>query len=126
MTERVLHLHVEDEDAFMRRASEAFKRAEAGEDIAEQDHLSFTDILTFLSSLSPKRWQLVTRLHADGPSSIRALAARVARDYKSVHVDIGKLKELGLVEKTPNGLVHVPFDRIVADIHFRSPAAAAE
>lgn len=124
MTERTLHLRIESEDAFIGRARTAFKAAARGEDLPERDHLSFQDFSTFLSALSPKRWELLGVLHKGGPRSIRALAADAGRDYKSVHGDLGRLMELGLVTKRSDGRVEAPYDKMIAEVDFASGLAA--
>jgi predicted transcriptional regulator len=65
--------------------------------------------------LSPKRWELIERLQAMGPSSIRGLARELERDVKRVHEDVVELMECGIVFRTQNGKVQVPFTVIHAD-----------
>jgi predicted transcriptional regulator len=36
----------------------------------------------------------------------------VARNYSNVHTDIGKLEEHGLVHRTPEDAVFVPFESV--------------
>ena len=45
--------------------------------------------------------------------NIRQLAQELARDYKNVHTDVSELEELGLVEKSEDGVLSVPYDEIV-------------
>ncbi len=40
--------------------------------------------------------------------SIRALSKQLRRDYKNVHVDVGKLENLELIARTKDGKVAVP------------------
>ena len=70
--------------------------------------------------LTPKRWELVERLQAQGPISVRGLARSLDRDVKRVHEDVTALCEVGLVEKTDRGKVHVPFAVIEADFALRA------
>jgi predicted transcriptional regulator len=70
--------------------------------------------------LSPKRWELVERLQALGPTSVRGLARSLERDVKRVHEDVTALCEVGLVEKTERGKVNVPFAVIEADFALRA------
>lgn len=44
-----------------------------------------------------------------------ALAKEVERNYSNVHADIAKLEEHGLVQRTPEDLVFVPFESV--EIH---------
>ena len=50
-----------------------------------------------------------------GPCSVYALAKTVARNYSNVHTDVGKLEEHGLVRRTPEDAVFVPFESV--EIH---------
>jgi predicted transcriptional regulator len=70
--------------------------------------------------LSPKRWELVERLQALGPVSVRGLARALERDVKRVHEDVAALIDVGLIEKTEQGQVHVPYAVIEADFALRA------
>jgi len=70
--------------------------------------------------LTPKRWELVERLQALGPTSVRGLARALERDVKRVHEDVAALCEIGLIDKTERGKVHVPFSVIEADFALRA------
>ena len=39
-----------------------------------------------------------------------ALAKTAARNYSNVHTDVSRLEELGLVERTADGAISVPFE----------------
>ena len=85
--------------------------------------LTFSSPAQLFSILSPKRWELIERLQALGPSTIRGLARALERDVKRVHEDLGVLVEWGLVEKDATAKVFVPFDEIEADFVLRGAAA---
>ena len=70
--------------------------------------------------LTPKRWEILERLQSLGPSSLRGLARSLERDVKRVHEDVAVLIEVGLVEKTDRGQIHVPFTVIEADFELRA------
>ncbi len=70
--------------------------------------------------LTPKRWELLERLQGLGPSSLRGLARSLERDVKRVHEDVATLIEIGLVEKTDQGRIKVPFTVIEADFQLRA------
>ena len=42
------------------------------------------------------------------------------RDVKRVHEDVAALIDVGLIEKTEHGRIHVPFDVIEADFELRA------
>ena len=120
MSDRVLYIHIESETSFFDRAITSAKRLDAGLKISSPEHLSFTTYEQFTAALSDKRMELLSVLKGLGPSSIRALSKRVARDYKSVHGDVGRLMELGLIEKREDGLIEAPFDKIVSEIRLKA------
>lgn len=117
MKKRVIRLHISNAEDVGQRFVSAWNRAERGDAVAsDEDHLSFVGLKAYLSTLTPKRWELLKSLNADGPQSIRALSKLLGRDYKSVHGDVGKLMELGLIVKRDDGLIEAPYDRIISDI----------
>jgi predicted transcriptional regulator len=80
------------------------------------ERVSFENLKTLVQVLTPKRMEVLSVLHDNGPLAIRALAKLLHRDYKNVHQDIQMLERIGLVEETKEGLVAAPFNRIVAEI----------
>ncbi len=97
---------------------------------AWKDGKSSVHVFTFESPaalfrlMTPKRWELVERLQALNPSSVRGLARALDRDVKRVHEDVAALTAMGLVAKTDRAKVHVPYAVIQADFALR-PATAA-
>ena len=69
-----------------------------------------------------QRWELIEHLQKIGPSSIRALARSLGRDVKRVHDDVVALVDWGIVDRTEEGKVEVPFDVIHADFDLRAVA----
>jgi hypothetical protein len=61
------------------------------------------------------RIDLLEALRRRGPCSVYALANEVERNYSNVHTDVGKLEEHGLVKRTPEDTVFVPFESV--EIH---------
>lgn len=70
--------------------------------------------------LTPKRWELVERLQAQGPTTVRGLARALGRDVKRVHEDVTALCEFGLIERNERGEILVPFSVIEADFALRA------
>jgi len=97
------------------RASAQLKAAEASALIGADYHLSFESARTLFSELTPARIDLLERLRQCGPCSVYALAKTVGRNYSNVHTDIGKLEAHGLVRRTPEDTVFVPFESL--EIH---------
>ena len=81
-----------------------------------EERLLFEDLETLLGVLTPRRWALLKVLRREGPMSVRALSKQLRRDYKNVHVDVGKLENLGLVARTKDSKVSVPWETIVAEM----------
>ena len=75
-------------------------------------HLSFESARTLFSEFTPARVDLLDTLRRVGPSSVYALAKAAERNYSNVHSDVARLEELGLVERTEDGSVSVPFDSV--------------
>jgi predicted transcriptional regulator len=88
------------------------KAAERGPGYGGDHYLSFESARVMFSELSPSRMDLLEALRRRGPCSVYALAREVARNYSNVHSDIGKLEEHGLVRRTPEDAVFVPFDSV--------------
>jgi predicted transcriptional regulator len=120
MNDRVLYIHIESETDFFERAIAAGKKIDAGLPVAAPEHLSFVTYEQFTTALSEKRMELLSALKANGPMSIRALSQEVARDYKSVHGDVSRLMEIGLIEKREDGLIEAPYDKIVSEIRLKA------
>jgi predicted transcriptional regulator len=75
-------------------------------------HLSFESARTLFSELTPARVDLLDTLRRVGPCSVYALAKAAERNYSNVHSDVARLEELGLLERTGEGAVSVPFDSV--------------
>jgi predicted transcriptional regulator len=90
---------------------------------AEGDIFEFDSPKTLFRTLSPKRWELIERLQATGPVSLRGLARLLGRDVKRVHEDVSVLLQHGLVERDETGKLLVPYDVIHIDFDLRSAAA---
>ncbi len=84
--------------------------------------LSFESARMLFSELTPARMELLDVLHAHGPCSVYALAKAAQRNYSNVHTDVARLEELGLVERTDDAMVRVPFDAV--EIHMPLARAA--
>jgi predicted transcriptional regulator len=60
----------------------------------------------------PKRWELVNKLQKIGPSSIRGLARALGRDVKRVHEDVTALLAEGIIERSDDKKLFVPYAKI--------------
>ena len=101
------------------------RRLDTGEELSEADyHLGFADAAHLFNELTPARLALLDALKKLGPVSIYALAKHLGLNYSNVHTDIGKLLEHGLVEKTPEGKVWVPWEEIQIRVTLGAEVAA--
>jgi predicted transcriptional regulator len=110
-----LTIRVETDGEFFARAEAAMERLRAGDDRPEFA-LSYASAETLFATLTPARWRVMRDVAAAGPSSIRAVARRLSRDYKSVHGDVAVLLAAGLAEKDDAGRVVVPWTRVTTSV----------
>ena len=96
-------------------AAAQLKAAESSPAYTADYHLSFESARTLFSELTPARIDLLEALRQCGPCSVYALAKTTGRNYSNVHTDVSKLEEHGLVKRTPDDTVFVPFESV--EIH---------
>lgn len=85
------------------------------------EELAFETAGAFFGKLTERRWELVRALQGQGAMPIREIARRVDRDVKRVHEDVSALIDLGLLERTDEGVV-CPFARIHVDLEMSAAA----
>jgi predicted transcriptional regulator len=100
-------------------ASKAMRTGDPSDPLAV---FTFSSPAQLLSVITPKRWELIEHLQKIGPSSIRGLARSVERDIKRVHDDVSALSDWGIIERTEDGKVHIPYDVIHANFDMRAAA----
>ncbi len=96
---------------------DAWRKGESGSDL-----LTVAAPAQLFSVLTPKRWALIESLQALGTSSLRGLARELGRDVKRVHEDVAMLLDWGLIERTDDRKITVPYDVIHADFDLRAAA----
>lgn len=62
--------------------------------------------------MTPARIDLLETLRQCGPCSVHALAKTTGRNDSNVHTDANKLEEHGLVKRTPDDTLFVPFESV--------------
>lgn len=75
-------------------------------------HLSFESARSLFADLTPARVDLLDTLRKFGPCSVYALAKSAERNYSNVHADVRRLEELGLIERTNEDAVFVPYESV--------------
>jgi predicted transcriptional regulator len=108
MTVTELQLHSDGLDGMGARFIAAWQGRERGE------HATFASMESFAATMTSKRIELLRRLHANGPVSVRALAAGLGRDYKTVHGDVAVLERAGIVERIARDRVSAPWRTVTA------------
>lgn len=74
--------------------------------------------------LNARRWAILRAMAGQGPLSIRAIARRVERDVRGVHSDVRALHLSGVIDKTPDGRMILPYDVIRLDLTLDTHMAA--
>lgn len=74
--------------------------------------LSFESARSLFADLTPARLDLLDTLRRVGPCSIYALSKAAERNYSNVHTDVSRLEELGLIERSENDAISVPFESV--------------
>lgn len=115
MTDQSISVHVASLEDMGERFVRAWKAAEAGERVA-RDHVTFLGLEAFMAAMSPRRLDLMRHLRRAGPMSVRRLSQQLGRDYKSVHGEVARLADAGLIERRARDAVAVPWDRMVTEL----------
>jgi predicted transcriptional regulator len=113
---RKVRVHVESLEASGRRFVDAWRGAQRGEPVHEE-HLSFESLEKLLSTLSPRRIEIVRLVRRRPNMSIAAIARELGREYKRVHGDVRALQTAGLLEEGEAGL-RAPFAGVDAQLSF--------
>ena len=113
MSKRV-QVHVGTVRDMGQRFVSAWRRLERGEKVRER-HVTFPNLPSMLSALTPKRLELLQDVHREPAPSVKALAERLGRDYKRVYEDVETLAASGLLQRE-DGRVSAPYDAITAEM----------
>jgi predicted transcriptional regulator len=120
---RTLTISIEPDPGKMREASRkrVLKALETGE--YQGSFFTFSTPQQLFAVFSPKRWELMEKLQAVGPSSLRGLARTLGRDVKRVHQDVTALIAEGVIERNESNKLVVPFERIHVSFDLVNKAA---
>lgn len=89
-----------------------FSNAWKAEKAQKTAHLSFSTPELLWRVLTEKRWELLKTLCGAGPVSIRKAARRAGRDVKAIHGDVTALLNAGVLDRTDDGLVVLPYEAV--------------
>lgn len=109
-----VNLHVGSVDEMGQRFVNAWHRLESGVAV-DETHLTFFDLETMVSTLSPKRLELLRRVRQHPAETVSALAKVLGRDYKRVHEDVTALVHAGLLVRGETG-ISAPYDSVQANV----------
>lgn len=94
----------------IRAARRQIAAARKGESV--DFRLSFESARSLFAELTPARVDLLDTLRRVGPCSVYALSQAAERNYSNVHTDVARLEELGLIERTDEGEISVPYESV--------------
>jgi predicted transcriptional regulator len=78
----------------------------------QKPRYSFESAATLMRTLGGKRFDLIQALSGAGPITIREAARRAGRDVKAVHGDVQTLLSCGVLDKTEDGKIVLPYDAV--------------
>ena len=84
---------------------------------------SFSSEEHLLATLNANRWAILKALTGAGPLGVRELAERLGRDVKGVHSDAQVLVNCGLIDKTNESKLSLPYDEVRLELIVRAAAA---
>lgn len=90
--------------------------ATAADGLPQHRHVGFASASLMWAKLSQKRWDILQLMVGQDAMSIRELARRLGRDVKAVHGDVVLLLDAQLIEKSAEGKIVFPYDKI--DVRF--------
>lgn len=65
-----------------------------------------------LAMLTPNRWRILKALTGAGPLELGQRARRVGRDRDSVHADAETMVKCGLIDRSDDAKLHLPYDEV--------------
>ncbi len=83
---------------------------------------SFRSEERLLSTLTPDRWAIIKALTGAEPLSAPELAHRIGRDLTEVQSDAEPLVQCGLIDRTSEGKLHFPYERVCVELAYQAAA----
>ena len=109
-----INLHVGLIEDMGKRFIGAWHKLEKGAEV-DETHLTFLDLETMVSTLSPKRLALLRYVRQHPAQNVATLAKSLGRDYKRVHEDVAALVHAGLLERDAHG-IRAPYDSVHTEV----------
>ena len=111
-----LTIEVQDRNSVKERMKAAFRGQTQG------CRYIFRSEERLLEVLNPNRWTIVKALTGAGPIEVRELSRRVGRDIDGVDADAQVLVKCGLIDKTKDGKLLMPYDQVRVELECRAVA----
>ena len=115
-TRKQITVHIASDKDMNQAFINAWHQAEKGKSQETEEHLYFDDAATLLRILSNRRLTLLSILLSLGTTTIRALSKELKRNYRNVYDDVQALNQAGLIGKTPEKKIFVPWQKIITEI----------
>ena len=112
---RVLEVRIGPAADALDRFEAAWNRRAEGRPARALSVLTLPTLPQLVKTLTPARWALLEALRSAGPLSIYELAKRLRRNYKNVHTDVTQLAALGVIARTSDNRVLVPWEVLRAE-----------
>jgi len=112
---QILEIRVGPAADALDRFEAAWNRLAEGRPVRTLSVLTLTTLPQLAQTLSPARWALLEALRGSGPLSIYELAKRLRRNYKNVHTDVTQLAAVGVIARTSDNRVLVPWEVLRAE-----------
>lgn len=116
MNYREFIIEIRSKTDFLSDIRADLQRIEAGTKEEEPvERVYFESIDAANRILTPKRVELLRRLHDNGPLNTHELAKLLERDYKNVRQDVLSLEEIGIVTRKGRDL-SAPWGKITMEL----------
>ena len=112
---KVLEVRIGPAADALDRFEAAWNRRAEGRPVRTMSVLTLPTLPQLVQALSPARWALLEALRGAGPLSIYGLARRLRRNYKNLHTDVTQLAALGVIARTSDNRVLVPWEVLRAE-----------
>jgi len=120
-TESTLVVTVKSSSEFHDDVTDGIEALERGDAVDSPPTLSFTSYDDLMETLTPRVLDLIEAIHQEEPSSINETARVVDRDIKSVHEELSRLAQLGIIFLEEDGQSKRPvvwFNELVINLSF--------
>ena len=112
-----IDVHIASDQDMNQAFVDAWKKSEKGQQAEGEEHLYFEDAASLLKVLTNQRLLSLSTLLQIGHVSIRALGKKLQRNYKNVHTDVKKLRQVGLIRTDEQNKIYVPWHKIHTEIN---------